>query len=82
MSQVTIRGRIASTALPAGEVVTVERTDRIDRLVAGGFVEVLHSHDDPAPEPGPEPGESGEDVPEAAVDDDPEDVEPRPRRRR
>ncbi|MCD2263671.1 hypothetical protein K3888_13275 [Dietzia aurantiaca] len=39
MSQITIRGRIATTLLARGETVTVEHTERIDRLIAGGLVE-------------------------------------------
>lgn len=39
MSQITIRGRIATTLLKRGEIATVEHTERIDRLIAGGFVE-------------------------------------------
>ena len=38
---ITIRGRIATTSLARGAVATVERTATIDRLIAGGFVEVV-----------------------------------------
>lgn len=38
---ITIRGRVATTSLRRGETVTVERTEQVDRLIAGGFVEVI-----------------------------------------
>lgn len=37
---VTIVGRIATTYLDRGETVTVERTDRIDRLIEKGYVAI------------------------------------------
>lgn len=37
---VTITGRIATTYLDRGETVTVERTDRIDRLIEEGYVAI------------------------------------------
>lgn len=37
---VTITGRIATTYLDRGETVTVERTDRIDRLIEKGYVAI------------------------------------------
>jgi len=36
---VTIKGRIATTELAAGDVVEVERTPVIDKLLKAGFVE-------------------------------------------
>ena len=39
--EVTIRGRVATTVLPAGETVTVARTGNVDALIARGFVEVV-----------------------------------------
>lgn len=45
MSEITIRGRIATTSLRRGETATVEHTDAIDRLIAGGYVEAVeHAH--------------------------------------
>ena len=41
MSEITIRGRIATTSLRRGETVVVEHTEAIDRLIAGGFVEAV-----------------------------------------
>lgn len=35
---VTITGRVATTYLDRGETVTVERTERIDRLIEKGYV--------------------------------------------
>ncbi len=60
MSEITIRGRIATTTLRRGETVTVEHTDVIDRLIAGGYVEPVGQ---PAPAAAPE-----QDTAEAAVD--------------
>lgn len=40
MSTVTITGRIATTYLDRGETVTVERTEHVDRLIAGGYVAI------------------------------------------
>lgn len=37
---VTIVGRIATTYLDRGEAVTVERTERIDRLIENGYVAI------------------------------------------
>ena len=37
---VTIVGRIATTYLDRGETVTVERTERIDRLIEKGYVTI------------------------------------------
>lgn len=37
---VTIVGRIATTYLDRGETVTVERTERIDRLIEKGYVAI------------------------------------------
>lgn len=36
---ITIQGRIATTELAAGDVVEVERTPVIDKLLKAGFVE-------------------------------------------
>jgi hypothetical protein len=67
MASVTIRGSITPSAhLPRGKVVTVQRTEHIDRLIKQGFVDVLEEHPDapegkvvspepPAPAPAPEP---------------------------
>lgn len=41
MASVIIRGRINTTALAAGQTAEVERTDRIDRLVDKGYVEIV-----------------------------------------
>lgn len=38
---VTIEGRIATTYLKVGEQATVERTDRIDRLIERGYVRLV-----------------------------------------
>ena len=46
MSKVTIKGRVSTTALRRGEVVTVEQTAAIDALVAHGYVTVVS--DEPA----------------------------------
>lgn len=40
MSTVTITGRIATVDLDRGETVTVERTERIDRLIEKGYVAI------------------------------------------
>ena len=37
---VTITGRVATTYLDRGETVTVERTERIDRLIEKGYVAI------------------------------------------
>lgn len=44
---VTIKGRRSTTVLKAGEVVTVERTDRVDALIAGGWATVVDSPETP-----------------------------------
>ena len=44
---VTIKGRRSTTVLKAGEVVTVERTDRVDALIAGGWATVVDSTQTP-----------------------------------
>jgi hypothetical protein len=50
MARVTIEGSVSpSTHLPRGERRIVERTDFIDKLVRGGFVNILEYHEDPAP---------------------------------
>lgn len=68
MSSVTIKGRIATSALRVGEVVTVERTEQVDGLIARGYAVVVGEPEQesltgavtpPEPEPVPE-----EDVPE------------------
>lgn len=38
---ITIQGRIATTELAAGDVVEVERTPVIDKLLKAGFVEEI-----------------------------------------
>lgn len=38
-AQVTIRGRISTTVLPAGETATVEMTPTIRDLMARGYIE-------------------------------------------
>lgn len=43
MSSVTIKGRISTTMLKAGEVATVEWTDRVENLVNRGYVAVVES---------------------------------------
>jgi|SRR5690625_2431856 len=40
MAAVTITGRINTVLLARGETVTVERTDRIDRLAQRGFITI------------------------------------------
>lgn len=62
---VTIKGRRSTTVLKAGEVVTVERTDRVDALIAGGWATVVDAPETPnsltgvvtPPEPEERPGE-------------------------
>lgn len=76
MSEITIRGRIATTSLRRGETATVERTDAVDRLIAGGFVEVM---DRPAA-PTPEPEQAAEDQPD--TDSEPEAEAPRRTRKK
>lgn len=76
MSEITIRGRIATTSLRRGETATVERTDAVDRLIAGGFVEVVGR---PA-EPAPEPEQAAEDQPD--TDSEPEAEAPRRTRKK
>lgn len=39
--QIKLRGRVNTTELAAGEVVEVERTDVIDKLLKSGFVEEI-----------------------------------------
>lgn len=73
---VTIKGRRSTTVLKAGEVVTVERTDRVDALIAGGWATVVDSPETPnsltgvvtppEPEEGPGEAESGGDTGPAA----------------
>lgn len=66
---VTIKGRRSTTVLKAGEVVTVERTDQVDALIAGGWVTVVETTGSPEtpdsltgavtpPEPEEGPGEA------------------------
>lgn len=55
MSEITIRGRIATVHLARGETAVVEHTDTIDRLIAGGWVEAVNI---PQAEPEPESTES------------------------
>lgn len=51
MSKVTIEGSISpSTYLARGERATVQRTEKIDRLIERGFVVVVDDHAD-APHP-------------------------------
>ena len=38
---VTVRGRISTTHLRAGDVVTVEYTDTVQRLLDAGFIEAV-----------------------------------------
>lgn len=38
MSKVKIEGIMNTTALPRGEVIEVERTERVERLIANGYV--------------------------------------------
>lgn len=71
MSEITIRGRIATVHLARGETAVVEHTDTIDRLIAGGWVEAVDTPQ-AAPEPTP-----AEEAPEAAREaEDPADGEP------
>lgn len=44
-AQVRIRGRVETTMLGKGVEVIVTRTETIDRLIDGGWVEVIE-HDD------------------------------------
>lgn len=39
--QIKLRGRVNTTELTAGEVVEVERTNVIDKLLKSGFVEEI-----------------------------------------
>lgn len=41
MSKVTIKGRVSTTYLTAGEVATVEHTDTVQGLIDRGYVKVL-----------------------------------------
>lgn len=41
MAKVTIEGVVSTSALRRGDVVEVERTERVDRLVDAGYVKVL-----------------------------------------
>jgi len=76
MSEITIRGRIATTSLRRGETVTVEHTEQVDRLIAGGFVERIGQAAPAEPEP------SVEDTPdEAPTDPEPEPEAPRRRKK-
>lgn len=50
MSEITIRGRIATVHLARGETAVVEHTDTIDRLIAGGFVELVAPPEPAEPE--------------------------------
>ena len=45
MSAITIRGVINTTVLAAGEVVTVEHTGAIDRLIRSGYAEIVPGPD-------------------------------------
>lgn len=65
---VTIRGRIATTRLRAGEVVTVEHTDAVQALIERGYVTVVDA---------PDTGGSlvGTVTPDAGADEPQEDVE-------
>lgn len=46
-NDVTIRGRIENTLIAKGVQMTVSRTETIDRLIKGGFVEVIdHANTD------------------------------------
>jgi len=63
MAKVTIIGsQTPSTHLPTGEVRTVERTAFINKLISGGFVNVVR---DPAPVTAPEPDQKSEKVEES-----------------
>lgn len=72
---ITIRGRIATTSLRRGETVTVERTEQVDRLIAGGYVEQIG---EPAPvEPEQVTAEGGLAEPRGEADQsDGQDAEP------
>lgn len=52
MEWVTIRGGISPAvgALERGEVREVQFDDHVQRLINGGFVEVVEWHTDPEPE--------------------------------
>lgn len=76
MSEITIRGRIATTSLRRGETVTVEHTDAIDRLISGGFVEQVGQAAPAEPE---QPAEDATD--EAPTESDPEPESPRRRKK-
>lgn len=70
-STVTIRGRIATTRLRAGETVTVEHTDAVQALIDRGYVTVVDT---------PDAGGSlvGTVTPDAGADEPQEDVEEGP----
>lgn len=74
---VTIKGRRSTTVLKAGEVVTVERTDQVDALIAGGWVTVVDAPETPNSLTGvvtpPEPEEGPA---EAEIDGDTAPQEP------
>lgn len=53
--QVTIKGRIATTYLKAGEEATVERTSQIDDLARLGYIEVIDAEPEAAVEPAAAP---------------------------
>ena len=56
MAKVTIEGSISPSAyLPRGERREVPRTDHIERLIRGGFVNVIEDDGDVVPTPLPEP---------------------------
>ena len=72
MSEITIRGRIATVHLARGETAVVEHTDTINRLIAGGWVEAVTPLAPAKSEPEPV-----EEAPEAAQEaEDPADGEP------
>lgn len=74
---VTIKGRRSTTVLKAGEVVTVERTDRVDALIAGGWVTVVEPPETPNSLTGVvTPPEPEEDASERQPDDDAGPAEP------
>ena len=63
MAKVTIVGsQTPSTHLPAGEQRTVERTPFINKLISGGFVNVVR---DAAPVTAPEPDQKSEQTEES-----------------
>lgn len=43
MSKVTIKGRVSTTYLTAGEEATVEHTDTVQGLIDRGYVKVLNA---------------------------------------